>query len=137
MNDFTFLGDSGDGWTIFDVFLMRCYAILPSATGFVEQCQSFPLVVPVLSDIPPIGYDAVACVHRIDPWIIEVRNSSRVVTVTGVVEKGGSLNDVNFGSSKRKTAVDPSIEQTLRSRNKKTEFYYMYVFSTYTELKVT
>ena len=126
-------GDSGGGWTVFDVFLMRLN----------NTRLSNPDELPVSSESPSTNityaYDGVACVQHTEPWIIEVYNSSDSVAATNVLGRGGNL-DGNLGSltskSKRIGSQTTNSTRKLSSKGKANAYFGAYS-STYAWLEVS
>jgi hypothetical protein len=67
-----------------------------------------------------LGYDAAVCLDIVEPWIVEVFNSTRGPTSTRVLGKGGSLEDVpQIGKPKTMLEGDePDIGRNLNSTDK-------------------
>ena len=137
-------GTEGAGWTIFDVTFVRCLT-----ENFRSWCDSFPLTAPYASgEEMNVSYDAVACVQRIDSWIIEARNSTLSVGLLDVLGRGDSVSaDVNGkeafilglrGQRKGNELGDEQgVQRRLSSANKVVTFLTLYIASTYAWLAVS
>lgn len=133
------LGPSGNGFTIFDVFLMRCYTSFNADNpNQPTACRNLPLLSPYLPGSPLVGYDAVACVQRTESYIINVRNASQSVTIMNVVAKGQNLDDTVSARGRRRTALlNETYGRILSSKTKGGQYYEMNVFSTWSWLSVS
>ena len=121
------LGADDNGWTLFDVFV--------TASTLIESTYLFPKVIE--SDQRPIGIDAILCLHRTEPWIIEVYNSSIALTARGIAKNIASVDELNTRAV-RKTSVNDNVVRSLDSRtlNKTSAYWGAYAQSTRTWLKV-
>ena len=59
------IGESGEGWAIYDVFLIRFAG--ETSADFAQA----PLAA-MLITLNDVGYDSVACLQRVEPWLIVV-----------------------------------------------------------------
>lgn len=55
------------------------------------------------------GVDAIACIQRVEPWLIEVYNSSGIISATRIVQGVASLDDLTGDNAKRKSAVSGNV----------------------------
>lgn len=99
----------GNGWTIFDVFLMRVYPnSMMSSPDFPVRSSDWSGEL--------LGLDAVACVHRIEPWLVEVYNSTRTLTTVRILKKSASVDE--YESSGRRAQGLGGLQRSLYSFNK-------------------
>ena len=104
----THIGSSGSGWLTFDVFIFRILTSLaPHTSASIFTTPAFPVVRNLSSTnafFPsvPVGHDAMACLQVIEPWIVEVANTGRAVSMSGVVQRGGDVSSVGVGKKRDK-----------------------------------
>ena len=91
-NDYIILGGSGKGWTIAEIFYLRVRneEASPSSTFSVTSPDLWRGVPDPTSRI---GHELALCIHRTEPWLIEVLNSTRSVEIVGVLGNAASADD--------------------------------------------
>ena len=92
------------------MFLLRIYVgagrLLP-ASGFLTEAT-----------VPGhglLGFDAVACVQRIEAWVTEVHNSSHSVLAAGNLGKAASIDELKTDTRPKKVgSVDDNRDIVVR-----------------------
>jgi hypothetical protein len=117
----------GDGWTAALLALIRL------DTTFAPQ-GDFPVYAHNVRDpyknhtIAQIGYDAVVCIERYEPWIVETYVTKNGPKTTELVDRKGSLNYQNAPGTSNRTAERlnhkdlASASRNLTSANKMIPF---------------
>jgi hypothetical protein len=123
-----FSGADDNGWTLFDVFVM--------SANLSRSTYVFPKTT-VDSSGKQTGWDAILCVHRVEPWVVEVFNSTDASLALRIVAKAESVDRINQGGKRRK-AVGDGVLRTFDSKTamKTSAFWAAYVQSTRTWFKV-
>lgn len=95
----------------------------------------FPSPSEVDSPIHP--REAIACVHRTEPYIIEVMNSTRVPQAVRAVGKGGDVSKVDLANARGRVVrkMDPelgsSVIPSLSSAEKLVDYHLRFADSTF------
>jgi len=108
-------GESGNGWVRTEIVLVR------SEDSFAPNA-SFPLwrdgpVIDKAGTISHIGYDAVVCAEMLEPWIVQIYNSSLGVPTTMTIVGKSATADFESDYGNRGPHLD-SYSRVLNSTGK-------------------
>jgi hypothetical protein len=145
-----FEGVSGDGWTTFDVMISRTYVYCRPGESDAD-CLG-PIIglnssaVLNVSSTYPNGlliHEVIGCVQRVEPWILEVQNSTRFAVATGVFAKGSSVQDAETQDGQKMSmrsetthSIPAYFTNNLNSTNKSRAYREMYDRSSATWITV-
>jgi hypothetical protein len=119
-------GKAGEGWFGVETALVRLNnSYTPNASFPVWSADA---IVDASGFSSRIGYDAVVCVERVEPWIVQIYNSSLgVPTTMNIVSKSASTDfETDYG--KKGSHLD-SYTRALNSTGKAAAYYVRYVGS--------
>jgi hypothetical protein len=144
-------GLSGNGWTTFDVMISQTYVYCKpgesdaDCLGPINGSNSSAVLN--VSSTYPFGlliHEVIGCVQRVEPWILEVQNSTRVAVATGVFSKGSSVHDAeNQGGqmismrNRMNHSIPEMFSNNLNSTNKTGVYREMYNHSSSTWILVS
>jgi hypothetical protein len=140
-------GVSGNGWTIFDMMISRTYVYCKpgesdaDCLGLVIGSNSSAVLNISLSDF--LIHEVIGCVQRVEPWILEVQNSTRFAVATGVFAKGSNVQDAEIQDGQKRSmrngmthSIPALFTDNLNSTNKMDVYREMYNRSSATWISV-
>lgn len=145
----TLEGVSGNGWTIFDVMISRTYVYCKPGESDADclgpiNGSNSSAVLNVSSTYPNglLIHEVIGCVQRVEPWILEVQNSTRFAVATGVFAKGSNVQDAETQDGQKMSmrsgmTHSPTLfTNNLNSTNKAGAYREMYNRSSATWISV-